>query len=442
MSTEVLTEELKQRLPSPKGVALAIMEACRREDVTIAEVANLVQADPALLGRLLQQANSASMGGRPVVAVSEAVSRLGLAAVRQLSLSFSLIDQYGKGNCAGFDYVGFWSHSLLMGLAMKDFGSLQRLGQADELFTCGLLARVGCLALATAYPYDYAQLLLSGASESGFLAVERKTLQLDHLQMSAALLAHWGIPAAFAEPMLFQEDPAGSNYAVDTRAWNFVQTLHLSLRLADFLLAPALAHLQLVPQLNRLAAQLGISSTDLGLHVDQLTQQWHAWGQKLQLQTSVLLPFDKMVQATLRPDQQIDQQWLRILVVDDDRILRGLLERWLRDECQHTVMTAADGREALALALSFKPHVVLTDWLMPVMDGLELCQTLRASDWGQNIYVLMLTSVESENELVSAFDAGVDDYLVKPVNMRALNARLKAAWRFVRLREAWERDHE
>ncbi len=53
-----------------------------------------------------------------------------------------------------------------------------------------------------------------------------------------------------------------------------------------------------------------------------------------------------------------------------------------------------------------------------------------------------ITSVESENDLVKAFEAGVDDYLTKPVNMRALSARLKAAWRYVRLRDAWERDHQ
>jgi len=80
--------------------------------------------------------------------------------------------------------------------------------------------------------------------------------------------------------------------------------------------------------------------------------------------------------------------------------------------------------------------------MMPVMNGLDLCNALRASEWGRNIYILMLTSNESEDDLVHAFDAGVDDYLVKPVKLRALTARLKAAWRYVRLRDAWERDHE
>jgi diguanylate cyclase (GGDEF)-like protein len=76
------------------------------------------------------------------------------------------------------------------------------------------------------------------------------------------------------------------------------------------------------------------------------------------------------------------------------------------------------------------------------MDGLVLCKLLRVSEWGQNIYIIMLTGADQEAELVEAFGAGLDDFLNKPVNMVALRARLKAAWRFVRLREAWEQDHE
>ena len=112
MKIEPLEQELKQRLPSPHGVALAIMDACRKDDVAMSDVATLVQSDPALTGRLLERANASAMGGRSVVSVPEAVNRMGLQAVRQLALGFSLIDQYSKGNCAEFDYPEFWSRSL------------------------------------------------------------------------------------------------------------------------------------------------------------------------------------------------------------------------------------------------------------------------------------------------------------------------------------------
>lgn len=82
--------QITDLLPTPKGVALALLDACRQEDVTISKIAKLVQTDPALSGRLILRANAANQQSRPVTAVSEAVSRIGLAAVKQLALGFSL----------------------------------------------------------------------------------------------------------------------------------------------------------------------------------------------------------------------------------------------------------------------------------------------------------------------------------------------------------------
>jgi diguanylate cyclase (GGDEF)-like protein len=88
------------------------------------------------------------------------------------------------------------------------------------------------------------------------------------------------------------------------------------------------------------------------------------------------------------------------------------------------------------------PQVVITDWLMPEIDGAELCRTLRQSEWGHDVYVLMLTAQDGVNDLMEAFEAGVDDYISKPINPRVLLARLKAAARYVRLRDAWRTSHQ
>lgn len=432
---------IKERLPSPKGVALAIMHACQRDDVSIGEVAKLVQTDPSLTGRLLERANAAA-GGRAVIAVSEAVSRIGLQSVRQLALSFSLIDQYGSGHCAGFDYAGFWSHSLVMGVAMKEFGLISRLGSPDELFTCGLLARVGCLAMATAYPKEYSEVLSRGSTGADLLETEQQVLRTDHVQMSCTLLAQWGIPSAFLAAVEHHENHAASTLTHSSRPWQLVQVMHLALQTANLLTASRVGNSYQLSELTFQASQMGIGDAVLAKYVDEIAAQWRNVGNQLKIKSVGFPAFSELVQAKVRPDQETNTTWLRVLVVEDDRIIRDLLEAWLRDACHYTVRTATNGEEALAVALEFTPHVVITDWLMPVMDGLDLCKVLRASEWGQNIYVLMLTSVESENELVKAFEAGVDDYLTKPVNMRALSARLKAAWRYVRLRDAWERDHQ
>ncbi len=437
-----MTQKSQQPLPSPKGVALAIMQACQREEVTVQEIARLVQSDPALMGRLLEHANAAATGLRPCVCVQDAINRIGLQSTRTLALSFSLIDQYGQGNCIGFDYSGFWSQSLLMAVAIKQLGTLLKLGSADELFTCGLLARVGCLALATAYPVEYAAILAQGGAAPALLAHERSVLLTDHLKMSAQLQAQWGIPATLIDPIEFIEDPSASTATHSSRGWILLQLMHLVWRLSNFLLDKCLDTSHELSELILLVGKLGLTAETFNDCVDNITQRWQTMAQQLKVQSIAIAPFAQLAQARVRPDHDVNSAWLRVLIVEDDDIICHMLQTWLQDECHYTVQTASNGREAMTIAADFNPHVILTDWMMPVMSGLELCKTLRASEWSHNIYVLMLTSKDSDSELIRAFDNGVDDYLTKPVNMRILSARLKSAWRFVRLRDAWERDHE
>jgi diguanylate cyclase (GGDEF)-like protein len=367
---------------------------------------------------------------------------LGLQAVRQLTLTFSLLDRYATGSCVGFDYAGFWSHSLLMGLALSEVAGRQRLGSPDELFTCGLLARVGCLGLATAYPKDYGRLLATGTVGIKLQALEQELLHVDHIQLSCALMEQWGLPEALVDPVAFQEHPASAPFAHSSRSWSLSHCLHLSEQIANFAVAPKAEQPLKLSLLTEAASTVGIDPTELGQCMDKLLTQWTTWGERLRLSTSKLPSFETMVSTMVRPDETGDAQALRVMIVEDEPIILNLLEMWLRTNHEHTLLTAVNGRDALEKAVEFKPHVLLTDWKMPVMDGIELCHTLRSSDWGQSIYVVMLTSADQEDDLVQAFDAGVDDFLTKPVNMRALDARLKGAWRYVRLREAWELDHE
>jgi len=416
------------------------MNACAREDVSMAEVTRLVQTDPALSGRLLERANAAANGGRPVVAISQAVSRMGLQAVKQLALCFSLVDQYSKGKCQEFDYGHFWSHSLLMGVAMQEFAALQKLGSPDELFSCGLLAQIGRLALATAYPLEYGRLLATGTRGKKLLLLERELLHLDHLYLSKELMTRWGMPAALVEPVQWHEEANLSPFLARSRPWFLCQTLHLAGRLGDYGLAKKAEQAQLIGPLMESASYLGIKSEAMGTHVDSSIAQWQSWATRFNVHAQPQPLFDSVVADTLTEQASGEAPWLRVLVVEDDPVVRRLLQSWLQDECHHTVAVASNGREALETAVDFAPHVVITDWRMPEMDGVQLCQALRSSSWGQNVYVLMLTAAEQENELVVAFDAGVDDFVSKPPNLRALGARLKAAWRYVQLRESAEQD--
>jgi diguanylate cyclase (GGDEF)-like protein len=436
-------DELKacDRLPSPKGVALALMQVCQREDATTQEVSKIVQTDPALSGCVIKQANSAAHGGsRPVASVNEAVMRLGIGTVRQLALGFSLVNQHLAGPCKAFDYPRFWSHSLLMALAMQDLGSHTRAGAADELFACGLLARIGTLALATAYPAEYAELLQTTGLEASLIQQERQRLETDHNELTMAMLSDWGIPKALAEPVFHHEDPASAGFASGTRAHMLVHLLYMAKRLADLGVAEESERNRITAELMLLGGNIGLDSEDLGARVDAIMPQWLEWGALLKVPAACLPPFAKMeTSPTPRPPAEQGATAMRILLVEDSASSRQLLEKILRQD-GHTVFSATNGREALSMALEVMPQVVITDWVMPEMDGVELCKSLRATEWGRDLYLLMLTSVEAVEDLVKAYEAGVDEYVTKPVNPDTLQARLRAAWRYVKLQEEWERD--
>jgi two-component system, OmpR family, response regulator MprA len=117
---------------------------------------------------------------------------------------------------------------------------------------------------------------------------------------------------------------------------------------------------------------------------------------------------------------------MRILVVDDEPDLRTALARALRIEC-YDVELAADGHAALDALATGPPDAVLLDVAMPGLDGLEVCRRLRAT--GDRTPVLMVTARETVEDRVAGLDAGADDYLVKPFDLRELHARLRALLR-------------
>ncbi|MEQ1601793.1 MAG: diguanylate cyclase [Methylophilaceae bacterium] len=439
--TKIEQLRLNGQLPSPKGVALAIVEVSRRDDASVDEISRVVQTDPALAGRLLRLANSATYAGRPVAAIRDAIMRLGLAAVRQLAVSFSLVDQNQSGACTAFDYPQFWAHSLMMAVAMQELGKLTRVAAPDELFACGLMARIGCLALSTIYPVEYGGLLKQLTPKDNLAQLERQILQTDHNEFTSAVLTDCGIPKAFVEPVYYHEVPEASGFSEGSRPYQLVHLFYHAKRLADLGLAQPSDRNAIVSELMLLGGKIGLDAEDLGNLVDRIFTSWHEWGKLLQVPSGVLPTFSKMMTAPAPASgEESLSTALRVLVVEDDPSSRTLLEGVLGSILGQKVYSAVNGQEALAVALEVMPQIVVTDWLMPVMDGIEFCRALRATEWGQSMYVIMLTSIDAEEEIIDAFDAGVDDFVTKPLNVRALRARMRAALHYVKLLENWERD--
>lgn len=115
----------------------------------------------------------------------------------------------------------------------------------------------------------------------------------------------------------------------------------------------------------------------------------------------------------------------RILIIEDDPAILKLLQRGLAYE-GYLVDTATDGRSGLNVARDNSPDLVILDWMLPGMDGLDVCHRLRL---GGKMPILMLTAKDSIQDRVQGLDAGADDYMVKPFNLDELTARVRALLR-------------
>ena len=130
-----------------------------------------------------------------------------------------------------------------------------------------------------------------------------------------------------------------------------------------------------------------------------------------------------------------------ILVVEDDPVSRMLLEKTLT-KAGHEVACAKDGREALTcLNEKFYP-IVFTDWMMPEVDGLELCRSIRAHVSAGYVFIFLLTARDSRDDMIAGLEAGADDYLTKPFDRAELFARLKTAVRILSLEKSLKEANE
>lgn len=127
-------------------------------------------------------------------------------------------------------------------------------------------------------------------------------------------------------------------------------------------------------------------------------------------------------------DMNMTLQSAHILVIEDDIDIQTLLEYNLK-QAGYTVSLAGDGEEGLMLAGEIKPELILLDWMMPLMSGIELLRRLRSRHETADIPVIMLTAKADEADRLRGLDGGADDYVVKPFSPAELVARIRALLR-------------
>ena len=129
---------------------------------------------------------------------------------------------------------------------------------------------------------------------------------------------------------------------------------------------------------------------------------------------------------------------MRILVVEDDFDVREMLRTLL--QCDgHDVVAARNGEEGWSAFQKGSFSVVISDWVMPDMDGLELSRRIRASESSRYSYILLLTALQGKKNYLTAMNAGIDDFMLKPYDADELRARLIVAARIVGLQDRVKR---
>ncbi|MBM2833858.1 MAG: hypothetical protein HW406_1019 [Candidatus Brocadiaceae bacterium] len=215
-STMTKDEVLKIVLESPSlptlpTVAYKLISISTNEEIGIKDVADLISRDASLSAKVLKIANSA-LYSLPckISTIHQAASRLGMNAIRNLTLSFSFLSVKAKGKKDVFNYEKYWERSLSNAVAAKLIMAEIAKSDWEEVFIVGLLQDIGELIIALSLPQQYEQVLLE-ASHSGkdIVEIEQQIIGADHAFIGYEVTKNWGFPAQLLTPIQYHHCPEG-----------------------------------------------------------------------------------------------------------------------------------------------------------------------------------------------------------------------------------------
>src|SRR5437867_1230399 len=445
------------RLPTPKGVALRVLRLIQSETVSAQEIAAAIKADPALVGRIIGAANASyHRAHRPVASVLEALARVGTAATCRLALGLSLVSQHQAGRCGGFDYPAYWGRSLVMALTMQGLARRTQMASPEEVFSVGLLAGIGELALATLHAESYGDVLAQAAdadSIEALIAVERAAYATDRVELGQHLLADWGFPDVFLESIaLAHHDPAGDP-APDSRRYALTKGLRIAERIAQCAIGPKPTR-DTMADILALASTLDLAAGELMATWDEIAAAWPTWTKLLELDLPKLAPL-KLKPVAAPPvapgaseraaaagaASTTPPVATRVLVVTSDAEVRSAIATILSPAGLNLTFADSD-QTALHATVTGRPQLVIYEWHASSVYGLGLCRTLRESAIGRGAYILVLSDRPGEGALVEALESGADDFLPWPSAPEVVAARIRVGRRILSLQEDLARDRD
>ncbi|MFH0783616.1 MAG: diguanylate cyclase [Pseudomonadota bacterium] len=428
-------------VPRPSSFALNIASHCYGQHDLPDSCSRIIEGNPQFATDLLRFINNPLVYGFTGKETGPLpLTTLAPGTTANLAIIFSLLGQYRHGKCPHFDYQRFWQKSLARGAAAKAL-AFQHHSDPQLFFTYGVLSNIGDLALATAFPEDYGNLLTKDFHSDKTEQKEKQLFGLSTIDFTCNLLASWYLPEPLIRALRTVDEQSD-----DKPLCRITSKIRKILYLSDNIAKICLFELPLTDTflaVEQQAEAQALPVEHFSPFFDKLVASWQAASEFFEVPTlhcpnyHQIKTMDDMSSETDLGKQAI----ITVLAADDDPITLLCLEKMLSAE-HRSLLLAKDGEEALELALERRPQMLITDWQMPELSGIDLCKILRKTSVTQHMYIIMLTGNESDDGLVQAFDAGADDYIIKPFTAKVLQARISSGERLIRSQQTIANDRE
>ncbi len=423
---EINLQDLKasDRLPSPSNTALAIMRSTKSDDATARSVAELVQTDPALSGRILKFVNSAAISlRRPIISIQDAVQLLGMNAVGQFAISLSVIGRYRQGPCQNFEYSNYWSLALSRAVSLQAVSRMQPVTIPEEAFSLGLLADIGKLAMAALWPNVYSEILENTDAEQ-LLLMEEQQFAVNHRELSMLLLADWGFPSVFLDAL---KQPSCIDSQSYSRAGQLKNQLDFAECIAGYCLGDDPYRQQLDADLLRLGKSYGLWEPELKVFLMAIEQEWRNWGELIGVSTDIRLSLPNDDITSYKVEHAVE-----VLFVSDDQVKADNLANHIR-EIGFAVNLLPDANSAIAYYVDYNPGpVIIILYSDPLIwKATDIYQSLLNFAKEKSFYFIYLADNGDEAIIAEALECGADAFLYEPISPTVLKAHLAVGKRFV-----------
>jgi HD-like signal output (HDOD) protein len=221
--------ETSENLPTLPGIAAKLLQAFQKENPDINEIGEILSTDPPLSAKVLKIVNSSfySLPSK-ITSVNHAIKLLGINSVKNLALSFSLVNKFNNKISKTLDHALFWKDSLIGAIAVKLIGEKIIKSFSDDIFFLGLLQNIGFFTLSCCMPKQY-DLVMAEFHENGSQVheVESQSLGFNHMEIGEYLTKTWGLPDTFYTPIGYHHCPQRLKSARDD-IHTLTKILHLS----------------------------------------------------------------------------------------------------------------------------------------------------------------------------------------------------------------------